>query len=164
MLTMAIPALNSLYSISKSVNIFMSPSQHYIGGLLLEYLQLQSLLTSVMSHIIFIFSFLSLAIFSVAYPNGAPQAACESLTPGHGTPPSQQPNPYTLDVNLTLFSGMPLYSVRLAATSTPFRGFILQAESSTGEALGMLLPDGRGMSQELNCSWPILNTLTKGSL
>ena len=113
--------------------------------------------------IILISALLSLLSLCMAYPNGAPEVACESLTPGHQPGPSQEPNPYTLDVSLNLISGVPLYSVRLAATGTPFRGFILQAKSSAGEALGTLLPDGRGMSQELNCSWPILNTLTHTS-
>lgn len=42
---------------------------------------------------------LSLAAAALAYPSGAPEGACQTLTPKHQVNPQASPSPYALHVS-----------------------------------------------------------------
>ncbi|CAD5121565.1 DgyrCDS10064 [Dimorphilus gyrociliatus] len=71
---------------------------------------------------------LLLITYVSAFPSGAPEEACEDLTPLHLVSPQTSPFPYTVEVTKDGDN----YKVTLSATGDDvFRGFLMQARRGT---------------------------------
>ncbi|XP_022096285.1 putative defense protein 3 [Acanthaster planci] len=64
-------------------------------------------------------------------PDGAPVAACTSLTPSHGVSLANGPSPYSLQLSQSTYTPGGMVSVTVVA-SQQYRGIILQARRTDG--------------------------------
>nr|CAH0100394.1 unnamed protein product [Daphnia galeata] len=80
---------------------------------------------------------------ALASPNGAPQQACSSMTPGHGYNPQTKSSPFivlplTNEIMQSSFVPIGLSSV----TDDYFRGFLVMAFDNDGEPIGRFSDEG----------------------
>ena len=78
---------------------------------------------------VFLLPLLSLATLFVVvdgYSGGADPGACDSMTPGHGSPSQGAPSPYTITPSTTTLTAGGTITVTLTGSSD-FKGFLIQA-------------------------------------
>lgn len=101
-----------------------------------------------------------------ASPSGAPPAACDSMTPGHGFDPQTTISPYQLSVSQRSVKGGETVTVEIFSTVSgeSFKGFLLQArtEGDDYEIVGEFLEneDEATPFNFRNCSTGIRNAVT----
>lgn len=102
----------------------------------------------------------------LATPNGAPPAACESMTPSHGFEAQTTISPYQLRTMQKTVKGGETITVEIFSTvvGESFKGFLLQArtESVDYEIVGEFLEneDEATPFSFRNCSTGIRNAVT----
>lgn len=99
---------------------------------------------------------------SIARPDGAPVGACQTLTPGHPSPPQTGRSPYSVvPAALTVNRGQPL-SVSLRTRGTPITGFILQARdaSAPNRIVGQFVRSVDPRWKLMNCAGAVGNSAT----
>lgn len=102
----------------------------------------------------------------LASPNGAPPAACESMTPGHGFEAQTTISPYQLRTQQKAVKGGETVTVEIISTvaGRSFKGFLLQArtEGDDYEIVGEFLEneDEPMPFNFRNCSTGIRNAVT----
>lgn len=71
---------------------------------------------------------MALVNLTLGFPNGAPEDACERLTPGHGAPSQSTEPPMQLVLGKTEARPGELVRLRLESSSNDYvKGFIIQA-------------------------------------
>ena len=101
----------------------------------------------------------------LSFPNGAPEDACDTLTPGHRRfRPQLSVPPFKLWADKTTVEGGDRVRLTLAALgTTPFRGFIIQARDAAmqGIRVGFFRP-AEGL-RTMNCGDGFRNSVTHNS-
>lgn len=106
------------------------------------------------------------ATICLASPNGAPPAACDNMTPGHGVEAQTTISPYQLRVLQRSVKGGETVTVEIFSTvaGESFKGFLLQArtEGDDYEVVGEFLEneDEATPFSFRNCSTGIRNAVT----
>merc|ERR1712130_280275 len=80
---------------------------------------------------------------------GAPEAACESMTPQHGVSPQTTDSPYNVKVSATFVK--PGGTVDVTISGSKFKGFLLQAQDSADGKLVGSFASGVEGSKYLGC-------------
>ena len=95
-----------------------------------------------------------LLTLSKAYPDGAPQAACSTLAPNHGVEAQGTESPYKFTYIKNELPTSITINVKVAGTSGEmFRGFIVQAQNSSGIGIGDFdLTGSSGAAKHVDCS------------
>lgn len=124
-------------------------------------------LVRAMYYITLICVFLSAFIIQslIARPNGASNAACLSLTPGHPFPPQKSQSPYTLNPsNLTVSRGQ-VIRVDIRTRGLPFGGFIIQARNfaARDQIVGNILAPIDQRVRQMHCAGGVQNSATHTS-
>lgn len=102
----------------------------------------------------------------LASPNGAPPAACDHMTPGHGVEAQDTISPYHLSVSERNVKGGETITVDIFSTvaGERFKGFLLQArtEGDDYEIIGEFLEneDEATPFSFRNCSTGLRNAVT----
>lgn len=102
---------------------------------------------------------------SDARPNGAPERACQSLTPGHKRQPQNSPIPFDITpLNSTISLGE-IVSIEIKAKSKPFCGFIIQARNVLlpHDIVGNFAPSTDKLFRLMNCNGGTENSATHTS-
>ncbi|XP_072164310.1 putative defense protein 3 [Diadema setosum] len=68
-------------------------------------------------------------------PTGAPTSACTSLTPSHALRSQSVASPYTITVSSASYRANDPITVTVTASSTAFRGILLQMRRSDNDAV-----------------------------
>lgn len=109
-----------------------------------------------MKKIFFALALLALAERAPAYPDGAPVAACFTMTPNHGTGQPQTSQPQVqMAISSTSIRPGETVTIRIASTSPNFlfRGFLIQPRSvaAPSNPIGTMTTSG-GDARVINCS------------
>ncbi|RXG71673.1 putative defense protein [Armadillidium vulgare] len=99
------------------------------------------------------------------YSMGAPDVACESMTPGHGQTVRTDVPPYRLKPNVTsVFNGEKLL-LTLDSQDKPLKGFFIQARQNEddGKPIGQFLLIKDDEHHLVNCKSGINNAVTHKS-
>ncbi|XP_076034442.1 putative ferric-chelate reductase 1 homolog [Oratosquilla oratoria] len=75
---------------------------------------------------------------TVAFSIGAPDTACDSMVPGHGSPPQSSDTPFFITADKTeVSSGDKVQVIMSSPNGDPFKGFLIQArDTNTDKILG----------------------------
>ncbi|KAI9554364.1 hypothetical protein GHT06_019636 [Daphnia sinensis] len=101
----------------------------------------------------------------IAFPTGAPTAACESMAPDHyGTRPSNNPCPFEviLNQNQTFSNGSVKVTLQPSMPSVSFKGFLVMGfEKLTDRVIGTFkIPPSYNLSKTIDCNNEYENAAT----
>ncbi|KAK4009015.1 putative defense protein 3 isoform X1 [Daphnia magna] len=100
-------------------------------------------------------------------PSGAPTAACESMTPGHGYDAQSNSSPFNTEIpaGMIAFMDDPVHLELRASSGTYFKGFLIMAfdkddNSATPRPIGTFKLIEGSDGQLMNCGSGTMNAVT----